>query len=159
MKKDALFFVGLLGLIGAFLVFGGARSLFPQGGTLAKTQVKIGSSTFDVEVAKTSQERTRGLGGRATLASGSGMLFVFEREDRFSFWMKNVSFPLDIIWIDVNKRIADITHSAQAEEGKPESQLRTYKPSVPVRYALEIAGGSAREKDMKIGQEVELNLP
>lgn len=159
MKKDALLMAGLVGLIVIFIVFGGVRSLFPQPAVLSKTKIQIGKASFDVEVAKTSQERATGLGGRQSLSDAEGMLFVFEKDDRFSFWMKNTLIPLDIIWIDKDKKIADITNSAEPEAGKPDSQLRIYKPAVPVRYVLEVKGGIARQKDIRIGEQVNFTLP
>lgn len=159
MKKDALLLAGLLGLIVLFIVFGGIRSLFPQSAELLKTKVQIGENSFDVEVAKTSPDRAKGLSGRQSLSPGEGMLFVFDRDDRFSFWMKNTLIPLDLVWIDKDKKVADITHNAEPGAGIPDSQLRIYKPATPVRYVLEVLGGQARVRDIKIGQAVEFTVP
>lgn len=159
MKKDALLFLGLIGVVISFLLFGGVRNLFLQDTKLAKTQARISETVFEAEVARTTQERSQGLANRQNLATSSAMLFVFDKDERFSFWMKNVIFPLDMIWIDKDKKIADITHNAQPESGKADSQLRIYKSAVPVRYVLEVNAGTARDRNFRIGQDVNFTLP
>lgn len=78
------------------------------------------------------------------------MLFVFDRPDRYGFWMRDMHFAIDIVWIDNNWRIVDITH-----ELTPESYPNTFAPSAPALYALEVPAGSALRYSWKVGDSVD----
>jgi len=109
--------------------------------------VHIGEHAFYVEVADTAEARTRGLSGREMLSSQHGMLFIFDDVQRHAFWMKDMNFPIDIIWIDERWRVVDITYGA-----RPDAFPEIFSPRVPVRYVLEVNAGEAR--DIKIGDDV-----
>lgn len=161
MKKDLLIIGGLFLVIITLLVIGSYLNIFlgnlaPQ--AAASTQVRINDLVITAEVTKTPEAKSKGLSGRENLAPNSGMLFVFERVDRFSFWMKDVKFPIDIIWISEDKRVADIIHSAQPEPGVPDNLLRIYRGSVPVLYVLEVPAGTAVANNLRIGDRLEFSL-
>lgn len=78
------------------------------------------------------------------------MLFVFDRADYHSFWMKDMNFAIDIIWIDESKKIIDITRNAE-----PESYPNIFKPRLPVRYVLEVTSGWSKENNIQIGAQVD----
>ncbi len=95
-----------------------------------------------VEVADTQQKRSLGLGNRAGLKNGWGMLFVFEKRKAHGFWMKNMQFPLDIIWLD-NHRIVYILKNVQpTNQGEKPPVL---VPPLPANFVLEIEAGRASE--------------
>ena len=104
-----------------------------------------------VEVADTLKKRSLGLGKRASLKKGWGMLFVFEKRKPHRFWMKDMQFPLDIIWLD-NHRIVHIIHNAQPVNSKVEPEVMT--SPVPVNFVLEIAAGRAAKLRLKTGQRM-----
>ena len=104
-----------------------------------------------VEVADTLKKRSLGLGKRASLKKGWGMLFVFEKRKQHSFWMKDMQFPLDIIWMD-NHRIVHIIHNAQPVNSKVEPEVMI--SPVPVNFVLEIAAGRAAKLRLKTGQRM-----
>lgn len=110
-----------------------------------------------VEVADTPSLRTQGLSGRKEMAQDHGMLFIFEKEEVYSFWMKDMHFPLDFIWIrdDV---VADISKNVPVPETDDERFLPTYTPSVPVDKVLEINAGIANELGIKVGDKVTFNI-
>ena len=89
-----------------------------------------------VEVADTLKKRSLGLGKRTSLKKGWGMLFVFEKRKPHRFWMKDMQFPLDIIWLD-NHRIVHIIHNAKPVNSRDEPEIMT--SPVPVNFVLEIA--------------------
>jgi uncharacterized membrane protein (UPF0127 family) len=160
MKKDLRIIFGLIVLVIGLLIFGSLLKIFPKGPTpIEKTQVKIADLKVLAEVAKNPAQRAKGLSGRTSLKDNEGMLFVFDREDRYPFWMKEVLIPLDFIWISRDKTVADITPNAQPEPEKPQSQLRIYRSAVPVLYALEVKANLTREKNIRVGDEVEFKLP
>ena len=117
--------------------------------------VMIGNVSFNIELAETSQQVTRGLSGRDSLAQGTGMLFVHKDEKRYTFWMKDIRFPLDMIWIDARCRVADI--SAQVpppEPGQSDPSISLISPNVPVLHVLEINAGAAAGEGISIGDAV-----
>lgn len=108
-----------------------------------------------VEVADTVATRERGLSGHKPLADGEGMYFIFEARGKYQFWMKDMLFPIDIIWIAGNE-IADLTVDVPVPvEGEP---LPTYAPRVPVDRVLEVPAGYAQAHGLRLGMPVEERL-
>jgi uncharacterized membrane protein (UPF0127 family) len=105
-----------------------------------------------VEIAADDELRAQGLMFRDHLEPGKGMLFVFPRDDVFSFWMKNTRIPLDMIWIDKDRRIVGM------KENVPPCHVDdcpSYGPGVVARYVLEVAGGEAAKHHLKVGDSVQ----
>ena len=103
----------------------------------------------EVEIADDYAERQRGLMERTELAENAGMLFVFDREQQLSFWMRNTLIPLSIAYIDAEERIIDIQDMQPLDE--------TSHPSAePAMYALEVNQGFFDEHGVGVGNEVEL---
>jgi uncharacterized membrane protein (UPF0127 family) len=111
------------------------------------TQVSIGKHTFIVDIAITASEKEKGLGGRKNLEEGHGMLFPFDHKERYSFWMKDMRFPIDIVWIRDNN-VIDITKNAPVATGP---YLPVYSPSSPANKVLELPAGTADKLGIKIG--------
>ncbi len=108
-----------------------------------------------VEVADTLKKRSLGLGKRTYLKKGWGMLFVFEKRKPHRFWMKDMQFPLDIIWLD-NHRIVHIIHNAKPANSRDEPEVMT--SPVPVNFVLEIAAGRAAKLRLKSGQRMKFKF-
>jgi uncharacterized membrane protein (UPF0127 family) len=117
----------------------------------------IGDHSFSLEIADTPDERAVGLMGRDTLPLETAMLFVFETERTWPFWMKNTSILLDILWINSSGKIVDI-QTMYPEPGKPDKDLTVYEPASPALYALEINGGLAKKYGFSPGTLVQLSL-
>jgi uncharacterized membrane protein (UPF0127 family) len=108
----------------------------------------FGVVDFNVEIAITSIQRTQGLMGRKKLDAQSGMLFLYERPHKISFWMKNTVIPLDIIFLSMSGEISHIEHNA-----KPFSMKRISGGPDTIAV-LEINGQSANREGIKIGDLV-----
>ena len=108
-----------------------------------------------VEVADTLKKRSLGLGQRTSLKKGWGMLFVFEKRKLHRFWMKDMQFPLDIIWLD-NHRIVHIIHNAKPANSRDEPEVMT--SPVSVNFVLEIAAGRAAKLQLKTGQRMKFKF-
>ena len=113
----------------------------------------IGGKSLDLrlEIADSPTERTQGLSDRPSLPDDSGMLFIFDEPGYYSFWMKNMLFPIDIIWLDENWRIVKID-----ENILPETYPALLDPPSPVKYVLEINAGKARELELELGERISL---
>jgi uncharacterized membrane protein (UPF0127 family) len=113
--------------------------------------VKINNTEIKVEVAKTNEERAKGLSNRDKLDEMSGMVFVFSKNSNPIFWMKDTKIPLDFVWISGDK-IVGIEKNVQPEAGKSDSQLKRYPAPKPVDYVLEVNGGFCDKNNITTGQ-------
>ena len=129
----------------------------PQADSPGEASVRIGEKVaYTVDTAVTPEERQQGLSGRETMARNAGMLFVFEEEEQLHFWMKDMRFPLDIIWIDGQCRLIDV--SADVPTPPPNARNdeipRVQSPS-PARYVLELNAGEWARAGLSPGDGVE----
>jgi len=115
--------------------------------------VSINDVLIEVELAQTPDEKIQGLSGRNSLSANTGMLFVYDQPDFYLFWMKDMQFPIDILWIDKNYKIIDITKNLQ-----PESFPQTFAPSAPVQYVLEVNAGFADINGVRIKDDLDFKL-
>ncbi|MSR70507.1 DUF192 domain-containing protein [Candidatus Kaiserbacteria bacterium] len=111
--------------------------------------ILIGSTKVAVDVADTESLREQGLSGRAGLAEGEGMLFVFERDGLWAFWMKDMLFPLDMIWADAEGRVVTV-----AADVSPDTYPQTFAPSAPALYVLEVPAGFAAQHGVALGTKL-----
>jgi hypothetical protein len=117
-------------------------------GTPGKDKVCYKNYCFEVELAKTDAERNQGLMFREKLDSDKGMLFIFDREGDYPFWMKNTLIPLDIIWINEKKEVVFISENAQPCEKDP---CPSINPGKNAKYVLEVNGGTSQKMGLNIG--------
>ncbi len=115
--------------------------------------IKINDVSINVEVAKTSDEKSKGLSNRNSLDRLSGMVFVFARDSKPTFWMKDTKIPLDLVWINENKVIG-INKNVLPEPGVNDSKLKRYPAPGEVNYVLELNGGFCDEFGIKVGQSL-----
>ena len=121
----------------------------------AGSTVRIGGTTFTVEVADTPPARARGLSGRVSLPPGTGMLFIFEDSGVHTFWMKDMMFSLDLIWIGEQCSVENITANVPFPTGEQaDSDLPRFRPTQPVRYVLEINAGDTAAAQIQVGDPV-----
>lgn len=115
-------------------------------------EVVVRGNSVSVELAQTVEERAKGLMERSSLAYNSGMLFIFPRAGVYSFWMKNTRIPLDITWIDKDKRIVYIEHNVQP---CLELVCPKYRPTGEASYVLETNAGWMKKAEVEAGDFVE----
>jgi len=113
-----------------------------------RQKLVVGLDTISVEVAATEEMRHVGLMFRTVMAENEGMLFVFDRDDNYSFWMKNTELPLSIAFADRSGRIADI------QDMSPHDETTHHAPPVPVLYALEMNQGWFLRHGVKVGDVI-----
>ena len=127
--------------------------VFDGGG--APPTALVGGAAFEVEIAFTEDARTRGLSGRDGLADGAGMLFVFDGGAASAFWMREMRFALDFVWIGDNCEVVDIHADVPPPPaGTPLGELPLYESETPARYNLEITAGEAAKRGIAIGDAV-----
>ncbi len=113
------------------------------------TRININGTEIHALVADTPALQHLGLGGRTGLGSDEGMFFVFPSDKKYSFWMKDMRFSIDMIWISSDARIVYM-----AENISPETYPTSFAPSSPARYVLEMTAGYATTHHFKVGNQV-----
>ena len=149
----SLFKVSIIVLI-LLLLFGGIFYFQYAKTNLYNKTITIDKQTFNIQVVQKPLEMERGLSGRTKIADDQGMLFLFENKGDHAFWMKEMNFPLDMIFLDDNK-IVSITQNAPAPTS-PTSSLPLYRSAQPANKVLEINAGLSKKYDFKVGDTVTL---
>ena len=116
----------------------------------APQQVCFSDQCFEVEVSQTLAERMKGLQFRKSLEKNAGMLFIFSESGKHSFWMKDTFIPLDMIWLDRDKKIVTIVPNILP---CTTAQCPVYAPDKNALYVLEINAGVSIEKNLKVGDQ------
>lgn len=118
---------------------------------LPRARVRVGMHVVEAEVAETVDTRARGLSGRRRLPEGRGMLFLYPRPGRYGFWMPDMHFDLDLVWIR-GERVVGVTPRVPHDPDAPE--LPVYRPPVPVDRVLEVPAGTAERLGWRAGDPV-----
>ncbi|MEZ6255482.1 MAG: DUF192 domain-containing protein [Patescibacteria group bacterium] len=118
--------------------------------------VTINKQVITLEVADTTAKRARGLMYRTELPYSSGMLFVFEKEGLYPFWMANTYIPLDIIWLNSDKEIVYINHNTPpcTATGNIKAVCTSYNPKKYAKYVIELNGGWAKKNRLNIKDKI-----
>ncbi|MBI2611007.1 DUF192 domain-containing protein [Candidatus Kaiserbacteria bacterium] len=117
----------------------------------ASSTILIADRVVRVTVADTPEERERGLSGWKGLAEDEGMLFIFNEDGRYAFWMKDMEFPIDILWISRDGAIVHIE-----EYVAPETYPASFAPRREARYVVELPAGFVERRGVRIGELVRL---
>jgi len=144
MKKATILCV-TLALVVAF--FFGAKAFYPEEERdSAGARLYFGETPVTLIIADTERERMQGLSGHPGLSEGEGMLFIFPTDGQYGFWMKDMLFSIDIIWLDKSFSVVGVE-----ENFAPETFPAVAEPPVPVRYVLEVPAGFVAQHDVKKG--------
>lgn len=131
-----LLVICLLVLLTAFTKLGSTFKYQPVLQQSDYHTVEIGGQDVSVSLATKSSEWERGLSGTLPLTENTGMLFIFPAPDYYKFWMKEMTYPIDIVWINANKQIVFMK-----EHATPESYPELFSPREKALYVLEVPDG------------------
>jgi uncharacterized protein len=152
INKIIIAFIVILLLFSAYILYQLNTTKLP------KTNVTIDKQTFLTEVATTSAQQEQGLSGRASLPQNQGMLFIFSKPAPYPFWMKDMKFPLDMIFINNSKIITIFQNVPVPKNPGDLSSLPVYTPKAPADQVLEINAGLSKKYDFKKGDTVTVDL-
>ena len=125
---------------------GGRQAVLPNGVVL------------NVAVADSEDERIQGLSGIENLSRDEGMLFIFPYSGQHGIWMKDMNFPIDILWLDEDGRVVDVVENVPVPpEGETDGSLPIYHNDDPAKYVLEAVAGTARGAGVEVGERVVLS--
>lgn len=122
--------------------------------TQPQATLRIGDGIFTAHVAATDDARQKGLGGTEPLAENEAMILAFERDARWSIWMKDVDYPLDVVWLDARQKVVHIVKN-MPPSSYPES---SFVPEKPARYVVEFAAGTVEKKAIRIGTVAQFDI-
>lgn len=122
----------------------------------SRVTVKIDRTSVRADVASSEASRNKGLAGRNPLQDTQGMLFIFPETSAASFWMKGMTFPIDIIWINNNTVIEVTPNLPPPVPGTADEQLIRYSPTGPVDQVVEVATGWAASHGIQPGDPVKI---
>lgn len=120
-----------------------------QSGLMASTTIKTPRSKIHATIADTEELQNRGLGGRLSMPEQDGMLFIFPTDLVQNFWMKDMNFPIDIVWINASKHVTGVTSNIATS-----TYPNLFSSPSAVRYVLELNAGSASRFGLKKGVQV-----
>ena len=114
------------------------------------TTLQTPNGNINLEIVDTPELRQLGLSGRSSISDADGMLFVFENSSTNNcFWMKDMLFSIDMVWLDENKSVINVTPDIA-----PDSYPESFCPTGPARYGLELSQGNANRLDIVDGSEL-----
>ncbi|MCI5108745.1 MAG: DUF192 domain-containing protein [Candidatus Pacebacteria bacterium] len=115
--------------------------------------LNLRENTINLEVASDYSLRIKGLSGRESLSSDTGMLFVFPEDGLHGIWMKDMNFSIDIIWLSSDFEVVNFKKHVS-----PDTYPTTFKPTSPARYVIEISNGSIDRFGIKIGEKLNVEV-
>ncbi len=143
MKNNFIYF-------GIVIIFFVLLFFIPQKHDVADIQgVIVAGKNLKVDLTLTEDKQEMGLSGREELEENEGMLFIFERSGNYPFWMKDMNFPIDIIWFDENLKVIYIKKDA-----RPELYPEIYNPNKEAKYVLEVVSGFSDKNNLKEGDKI-----
>ncbi|HLP44293.1 MAG TPA: DUF192 domain-containing protein [Candidatus Nanoarchaeia archaeon] len=172
MKKEVPIIFSVIGIVLLLMILGfvvsysaqksqnKTETLLPVAQPVQKTEKKsgyetatlrVGSKDVIVDLADDPAKRTRGLSGRTSLETGTGMLFIFEKSGTYGFWMKDMNFSIDILWLDETGKIVHIEKSLS-----PDTYPKTVTPASPAKYVLELPAGFSHSENIQVGDTIVL---
>lgn len=134
--------VGII-FIGLLIAFGVAKYDQPD------QLLKVNNKTYHLLVASTPTEQTKGLADRASLPPNEGMLFVFTKPAVQCFWMKDMHFSIDMVWVNTQKHIVHIQPNVS-----PSTYPEIFCPNTLAQYVLELNAGQVQTASLQTGQKL-----
>ena len=115
---------------------------------IGRTKITIGDGVYSAKLATSQVDREKGLSKIPDFSGNQALLMVFPGDGLWGIWMKDMKFPIDIVWLDVSKKVVHIEQNVSPDT----STDVTYYPRVPSRYVLELSAGSVKSKNIKLKQ-------
>jgi uncharacterized membrane protein (UPF0127 family) len=132
-------------LFGAYILVGGVANLLDN-----KSRLVAPSGTLSIEIVDSTEERRLGLSGRSSIGDDEGMLFVFDEAALTNcFWMKDMQFPIDMVWLDEDKKVITVIESVD-----PSTYPESVCPESPAKYGLELQSAQAKVLGIEPGEKL-----
>jgi uncharacterized protein len=115
--------------------------------------LRLHGHTYRITVLRTEDELQRGLSGTDNLPAEHAMVFVFPREEKWSIWMKDMNYPIDIVWLDNAKNVVHLEKDVQPStyNNAEPAKSKLFKPDKVARYVIELASGTIERTGIVVG--------
>lgn len=154
MKKKILLIAAVLSII-ALLIF---LTLWVRNSGNKKPTVTLKNTQINVELAKSPYEQQTGLMGRKELKEDDGMLFIFKEPEQSAIWMANMLIPLDIMWLDEERKIIYLQENATPCEDTSFMKCYVFMHPQKDKYVLEVNAGWIKKHNVKLGDQATWNF-
>lgn len=144
----------VLVLSGFVLILVTLVTVYHMVGSSSSIPVRINSITYHLQLANTEAEREQGLSGVEKLGPSGGLLMQFDSDYQWGIWMKDMNIPLDIVWLDKEKKVVYIKQNVSPDLGTSVIM----QPQIPSRYVLELGTGSVAKSGIQLGQQVSFTI-
>lgn len=151
-----LILIILVGFASASIVFSSQKDAYADDSAYyvgasgyVQTLVHIANTVIVAEIADTEEKREKGLSTHHMLSPDAGMLFVFPEENTYGIWMKDMSFPIDIIWVSEKKRVIDVETNIS-----PDTYPEVFRPDVPAQYVVEVPAGFVALHNISVNNKI-----
>ncbi len=156
MNKLITFF--FLTILGGIITYFGYLFIYKINISDSQIKVLINQKEYLLNIAKTDEERSRGLAKFDTIKENEGMLFIFDVPGRYSFYMKGMKFNIDIIFLDQNKIVVDLYKNVKFQDYKNPYDYETYKPNFNSKYTIELKEGEIEKNGVKLGDYIDFSI-
>lgn len=146
IKKMIFFIVAITAVVAVVILSYGMRYFDVEEIVVPSKLIMGNNKVLHLIIADTEEKRALGLSGRATLTENEAMLFVFKKPGIYGFWMKDMLFPIDMLWLDHEFKIVSMQTRAT-----PQSFPTVYQPTVVAQYVLETYSGFVEKHKLKVG--------
>lgn len=116
--------------------------------------LRIGDGVYDARFATTPTTRAQGLSGTSSLGKAEALVFVFPTDGKWKIWMKDMNYPLDIVWLDDDKSVIYSVENALPEGGEDV----IFEPPTDARYVIELSSGSVEARNIVVGDRAEFDV-
>jgi uncharacterized membrane protein (UPF0127 family) len=115
--------------------------------------LRLHGHTYRITVLKTEDELQRGLSGTDSLPADRAMVFVFPRDEKWSIWMKDMNYPIDIVWLDSTRNVVHLEKNVQPStyNAKDTEKSQLFRPDKVARYVIELASGTIERTGIAVG--------
>ncbi len=146
-------------LLGVFVfvnMSGGSISSFFAPLFIKSAKVTIKTNTFSLWEAASEKDKQIGLSNKSTLSDSQGMIFTFDKPDYYGFWMKNMKFPIDILFLEKNTIVSIFPNVPNPKS--PSDPLPIYTPTKPSDTVIELKAGTAQKNNFQVGDTAKISL-
>jgi uncharacterized membrane protein (UPF0127 family) len=159
MKKVLYAFLALLSVIFISYTYQCGANKVCGGETVERIvrsgkEVTLPGGAVYAEIVDTPISRAKGLSGRRGLAPDEAMLFVFDYPGKYGFWMKDMLFPIDIVWISEDGTVVHIERNISPDTYSKQAPPQTFMNTPDAKYVLELASGQAERFGLYLGTKV-----
>lgn len=127
--------------------------------SLKTTSATIGEESYDLYIVESSEDMKRGLARFDRIEKNQGMLFIFDQPGRYTFFMKDMKFDIDIIFLDEMGKVITIHQNVKKESYKGPFDYEEYKPYEPAKFVVELVAGEVAKNKIKTGDKVNFSIP